>query len=352
MKNCKYTEIAQDIEKDIGENYSDKDMYLSISQLKAKYSVSLDTVNKAFLILEKKGLLTRQHGKGTFVNKEDFRKISVLILSTYNVATLEKWGYIRETLTGIYSYLNNRQINISFNTYTNIENNPNILSEYDGVILLSPQLKQQNVLKIIKNRLIPSVITMSRYNNGINVVDSDIISASKNILDYLKAMGHRKIGYIGDISNQSNYHDLKRREIYFNYSEEIGLETKEEWSVIADATTVCDHTLKRIQELSAQNGPTAYFITSFEYTIPKFLDRFFRIKHNETPKLSITGFDKPFWEMFVTYELSSAEQNYRQVGSEAIKQLINLIRKGEESKSDTVIIPIVFHKGKTVFPLK
>ena len=67
MKKLKYIDIAEKLEKDIKENYNSGDLYLSISALKEKYNISLDTINKALSILERKDLILRIHGRGTFV---------------------------------------------------------------------------------------------------------------------------------------------------------------------------------------------------------------------------------------------------------------------------------------------
>ena len=351
MKKLKYIDIAEKLEKDIKENYNSGDLYLSISALKEKYNISLDTINKALSILERKDLILRIHGKGTFVGQQTQNKeFNILIINDYDIKVVLKQNYTKEEIEGVYEYITAKNIKISFNTSDNVLANPNIIDQYDGFLFMSIQENITNLARLIKkaNKKIVSV-THSIVSDNVYNVDTDISQGMEQIFDYLKQMGHKKVGLIMNICNGTHYHDKLRIYEYINMAEKYDIETKEEWIVNEDSHYVERKTLSKIKALSKDEGPTAYIISSFEYSKSLFIDEFLRIRHPQVKRLSIIGFDIPVAMYFYSERPTFIKQNFKQLGKKGIETLINLLNN--EPTERLQIVPHELITGTTVLDI-
>jgi len=349
----KYQKLANLLEKDIVSNYKIGDQFHSIAKIMKDYSISLDTVKRAVGILEDKGLLTRIQGKGTYVNSAikdiNNKSMSIYLIADRGILDIKNVTYISQIFNGINEFLINKHIKMSIGTYNDIINNIDVLSSYDGIIFINPRGENTNIVNKISDKFSPCISVATRIkNNNMYNVDNNTQKAMHDMLNYLKTSGHKKIGFITSLSNINSYHEGIRKEEYFSYSEKIGLEVKPEWFVAVDAFHLKEDTISVLKSLSkTEDSPTAYIMSSYDYTKPHFITEMFNIKHPKVPRLSLIGFDKPVWYDFVDVKLSYAEQDYTRAGSHVINNLVKLILDNTLVKK-VDLLNIELHKGDSV----
>ncbi len=148
IRTEKYTgsEIAREIEKNIIDNELATGIRLPTGpRLAAKYSVSLKTVERAMTRLQKRGLISRVRGKGTFVlsSRTELKKIRVGYFSFQRASCIMDSGI---THYAAYTYLHEqltRKMSEQGYKLEQIEENPN---DKENLRLLHTRLEKYDIV--------------------------------------------------------------------------------------------------------------------------------------------------------------------------------------------------------------
>lgn len=184
----------------------DGDLLPSQSELCKQFDVSVITVRRALSDVEKKGLIFRKKGKGTFVHKKRkvVRRCKIfLILSAY-VTLHDEFikglvEQVRKSSTGLYIHHYSDEDIFSLETTVD-ENNP------DGILWVAPEgknwpaiaegLRDNGKTVMILNRIIK--------NSHLNYVSSDNAGGIKELTELFIAHGHKRIVFFGH-DPEANY---------------------------------------------------------------------------------------------------------------------------------------------------
>ncbi|MCD8036501.1 MAG: GntR family transcriptional regulator [Clostridiales bacterium] len=203
----KYGMLVDAIKNDINEGrIKNGDKLPSENTLSAMYGISRHTVRKALSILEIEGLVTAEHGRGTFCTIKEKAKVKT---NTVAVVTTYISDYIfPSVINGIYDVMTKNGYNIILkNTKNSICVERTCLEDIinigvDGLII-EPSKSQifcrnLELYEKLDNAGIPYVFIHGRYSqmeDKAHVLMNDEAGAY-NVTKYLAELGHRKIAGI------------------------------------------------------------------------------------------------------------------------------------------------------------
>ncbi len=158
----------------------------------------------------------------------------------YTVGVILSRRFVKEDTDAFYTKLHQNIVQklIPLNFFTQLEiveiederksNTPNLIlaNRVDGIIVLGQMEKEY--LKMLKTHEIPLLYFDFKGNvNEDDSVNGDGMHGVYELTNYLMDMGHRKIGFVGSVSQTANILDR-----YLGYSKallEKGIFPKEEW---------------------------------------------------------------------------------------------------------------------------
>lgn len=242
----------------------------SENELRKSYGLSIRTIRKALLELEKDGIVYRRQGRGTFLQRIDSSlsdkkdvKIGVLFSNIEYISH----PYLSTILKGVENVYN--RLGYSLNLYVmgnRIDKQDKELKslqklipigEICGVIIASPVRKED--ISFLRKTGIP-LVTFNKYEGmNINCILADYFSATQLAIQHLVHLGHRRISIITGPFKKKNEpvilvsvallkayketlleHNLEYNEELIkesNYKEEEGIRLAEELLSLSDRPT-------------------------------------------------------------------------------------------------------------------
>lgn len=204
-----YSSLSEKLEKHIRENKLSGRLP-GINLLCKEFGVHQVTMSKAVKLLEKKGILTVNSTRGTFINdKADCRPV-------YKVIGIVGFNYIQKH-EGFINILNSVTeksgyaaigITIPPNCF---EKNPELLANFpvDGFLFCCSSLTV-NVARYLHRTGIPFVACNRRPDlDWISTVDFDHEAIFGSVTKYLESRGHRRIAYVSPLSVNEYQHHVK-----------------------------------------------------------------------------------------------------------------------------------------------
>ncbi len=307
--------------------------------LAEQYEVSYMTVRHAISELVDEGLITRQAGRGTFVNKPGKVKNK-----TYCI------GYIRSDKTGDI-YMSEDEVKLFTGIYavfakrgyqlTHILDRSTLVSsedpaqkpkiKLDGILYYDPYDKEE-LNKII--RFTSTVLLESRIQlPDITTVNIDNYNAFKLGIQHVYDLGHRRIAHItGDLKS---FAGKERLRAYKDKMKELGLS-------IEDSLIIKSNFSFEGGEISAQallqgsHKPTA--ICAANDLSAAGANRWCHENGLVIGKdISIVGFDDLAPAYFNYPPLTTVHAPKRELGAEAANALINIIETGDVGNPQTLL---------------
>lgn len=314
----KYKGLADEIRRKIQSNeYSQK--LPGLRELAEEYDANINTIRKALELLRKEGLLSLKQGIGIFITGRNHYCIGIVGESEKDIFFEDRYHLpvFKSVLARIEEredfFLYQRRINNLSHKQLFREN-----SVINGLLVFAPPDEDKNGLLELKKSGLPFIVIGTTYlREGINYVDSDNLADSKNGVEHLIKLGHKRIAYISNYSGSSTqvlrlggYKDaLNENKIGFDRS-----------LVVVDDPNSKDFASK-VEKLSISGTPTALFGANLRST-RKALE-IFREQRND---LAVIVYDDH------TNELRSLLSNYwviaqplAEIGRLAIEKLHELI---------------------------
>ena len=158
-----------------------------------RFKVSRTTVRHALSDLSHKGLIYKQHGRGTFAHRVQPRAIKPIGLLIREPQKLSN-PYFVDLIRGANTYL------MSLGTYISVlhqspqEWNAELIRSLSGVIVIPTPLQQEDIDALDRWRL-PYVICTDAVLKG-PTISYDFRNAALRLTEGLLGLGHRKFGII------------------------------------------------------------------------------------------------------------------------------------------------------------
>lgn len=183
-----------------------------------RFGVSRTSVRECLNILVKDGLLVRIVGKGTFIagaanipvcSTADSRNLAFLI--GQNIFQFVQPGYTR-ILIGAEQTCREYGYSLLFHSVTDEETDPKPrLLPGDGIrgCLVAGGLRKKSLERIL-DWGVPVVLTDLVVDGSMSAVGPDYASGTRQALEHLVGLGHRKVGFVG-FPNSEKYQAFWRK---------------------------------------------------------------------------------------------------------------------------------------------
>jgi LacI family transcriptional regulator, repressor for deo operon, udp, cdd, tsx, nupC, and nupG len=225
----------------------------------------------------------------------------------------------------------------------NTENNPEREIEYfdmlrdghaDGMILITGKLpKRDGFAERIRN--LPVVVALEAINgSGLPHVMIDNEGASREAVQHLIGLGHRRIAHIaGPVPEIMS---LRRRDGYRRAMEDAGLPVPEGYEPVGDYLL---HTGERLcrQLFELPEPPTAIFVANDEMAFGA-INELRRMGLDVPRDVSVVGFDDLFLSQAFHPPLTTISQPRAAIGQKAMELLLHVF-SGEPGVPETVEMP-------------
>lgn len=192
IEKAKSHKITEALEKEIlNGNLKPGARIQSVRSLAEKFSVSIKVIQIVFDALEKKNLIERRHGSGTFVREIKFspkNRIAFLFLASRSIEE----SYHFQVFRGISNELQRNGYSVDL---TMEYDNEELVNNYSGIVF-SSTISHDTIKKVMKTGL-PCVV----YGNvtgikGLCEVNPDYYNGSMAAVDYLCKFNYNKIVFV------------------------------------------------------------------------------------------------------------------------------------------------------------
>jgi DNA-binding LacI/PurR family transcriptional regulator len=316
------------------------------------FNVSQMTVNKAILALVNDGWLRREIGNGTFVS-ESLRipapsSLKIGFAVPFSPTFAEEDYYLGSLLRGIQKAILNEPVSLSV-----LETPPHALYDRimecgaDGCILvdlLDDNL--EDVRRLAESGKRTVILGADQDPLHIPYVDSDNVGGTKEAIEHLFSLGHRRIAGLFAYMGRSN--TLRRLDAYREAMAEHGLVIPDGYVLDLGNENVPDVAIQEalLKLLKSSEPVTAIFCGGFYIALEVI--SFIRSAGFSVPEdVSIVGFDDPLPARYMSPALSTVRQPLEEMGHCAMSKLMEWLLGGIEPQLRSVLPTSLVVRGST-----
>ncbi|RSK25701.1 LacI family transcriptional regulator [Bacillus sp. HMF5848] len=202
----------------------------------------------------------------------------------------------------------------------------------DGIVIVSTSNNDEQVQEVL-NSSIPTVV-IDINSEETSVVYSDNISGSKQAVEYLHSLGHRRIAHIA--GHHSTFAGEQRLLGYEKAMNDLNLPLREDY--VVDGRFFSRESgyeaMKKLLKLSTP--PTAVFVAGDNMAIGAI--EAIRDSGFDVPKdFSVMGFDDIELSQFITPSLTTIRQRTYVIGKESAKLLVHQMKSREKMIACAVV---------------
>ncbi len=290
-----------------------------------RFNCSRTTVRRAMVELEKKGLIYRRHGKGTFIHpvqKLDLPPVGLLIRRPERLTG----DYFAELIRGCNSYLNTLGSQITIISQPPQQWPTRLFASLSGVIVIPVTLDKDN-MAVLSASNCPYVVMMESMLPGPHV-KMDIEKISYDLAKLLLERGHR---HIAIISGHSEHSDAFKRRGIANALAEYNISLKD----VTDIQTNYDimNAKSAAEEILTQNPrPTA--VIGFDDMIAiEVMNAAKKFGLKLPQQLSVVGFNNSPLGSLVTPPLTTVHFPVHDAGRAAARMIAGQFLKNIKIKT-------------------
>lgn len=347
MEDYKYLAIAEWSKEYIKkQQLKPNDRFLSENELCGIHGVSRQTVRQAMMYLEKKNIVCRVRGSGTFV-KGSFSDETKTVKSIGVISTYFSDYIFPHIVTGIEKVLNEAGYSMQLATTRNevseetqalksmmMNGVRGIIAEPSASALPNPNTE---LYRELKDKNIPLVFFNAKYPwSDMPCIAMDDEAAAKTVTDHLFECGHRRVSGIftfDDIQGHKRYSGFMKSCI------EHGLRNAEKnifWFAAADGNAIFDYFPKRILEIIKKS--TA--VVCYNDKIAVKLLQFCREQGISVPDdISVAGIDDSKYATICDVPLTTVRHPHCELGETAARTLLNMIETHSMQHEDVIFTP-------------
>ncbi len=319
-------------------------------ELARQENVARMTIRRAIELLVNEGLIVRRAGKGVYVREQN-----VITRTIHVVAGNLSWEPSLQISRGTQSVARTQGIQVQlYDAYGDIDRDLTMLrqlptSPVDGAIVLSLHSKQfTEVLYQLKSNNFPFVL-VDHHVEGIDIssVTADNYNGGYQVAQELLKIGHRRIGFVGDIITSTvrdrlaGFRDaIADAGLPFDRTLIYDLKTEP----LADWSDEIDRCTREL--MGRSDRPTAIFFScdAVARTAYRTLNRM----GLQIPKdVSVVGFDDDPLAEWLTPALSTVRQPFLAIGQEAMNLLLQLMID-PKSPAEHRVLPVTFISRESV----
>ena len=332
---------------------------ISIYTIATELGVSVSTVSR--VVNNKTGVSEATRLRVTEVlRKNKFKpnyprqqKLKIAIIIPYNQGIAL---YEARILTGIYGYLNQRDI-IAATLNCNPEEESSILhtvreQQCSGIIIMLPDAFMPQLPELEKSKLPIMLIDAQSSSQQIGFIDNDACSAGMIITRHLIGLGHRKIGFITRWEDNLNH--IQRYSGYRNAMLEAGIEPRPEWFRTwqhGDDYTAGESGGILFREIIAENPDlTALIAVNEEIALGAMHEAIasgFRVPED----FSIAGFDTSVYSTYTTPSLTSVSHPAQEAGQKGAEAIAAFLKGANAGQLVREILPTHLIPGTSTGPV-
>lgn len=214
----------------------------------------------------------------------------------------------------------------------------------DGMIITYSK-KDDKVVPYLKEKAVPFVVIGKpvREANEIMHVDNNNVLAGAKVTEHLINLGHKRIAFVGD--NPEYQVVLDRLEGFFNKIRKHGLDIPKHYIQLDSWNNdVADHVMNEL--FKKEPYPTAIVATND--TIALYLLSAFAKENIKVPDdISMISFDNTLISQLATPKMTSVDIQTFQLGLEAAKYAIELIKDPAMFKKSVIIPTEIIERDST-----
>jgi LacI family transcriptional regulator len=253
---------------------------------------------------------------------------------------LENEWYI-ELLNGINEVVQEKRYGLMINTISGVFDLQEVQRRIsrdtvDGVLLVSPYLKEAEML-LLRDFKVPVVVIGCRVGDtGVDYVDSDNERAAAGVVDHLVGKGHKKIACItGEVEISGDAADRLRE--FRKAMSRHGLPVPDAYVVGGDfGKGSGERAMKKL--LSIKPRPTAVFASNDHMAMGAW-DAIVSARLRVGKDIALVGFDDISPASTPPYSLTTVKQDFRAISTKAAQLLIEKIQNRKDWKPQQVLVP-------------
>jgi len=303
-------------------SYSPGERLPSTKEISERMGVSLVTVHRALQELVSAGVVRRGQGKGTFVHEEYARRPAThpglrLGLVFHAQSSLAD-SYHGRVLEGVRQVAHDNGIDLVILRFGEDWRN-----ECHGYIYVNPFEEQlDRPPRFSHDAAAPIVLVGASYKRpGIACIDIDNVDIARQAVSHLAALGHRRIGFVGDSSNISNSRD--RWNGFLHACEDLGVESDTSVQVRCDGWKLDEPASRALLKmLSVPDPPSAIFAAGYYFALDVYAAAR-RVGLRIPADLSVVGVDDPPSAAHLSPALTTVRQPLDELGRAAAELLLD-----------------------------
>lgn len=330
---------------------------VSMKDIAAACGVSVATVSKALNDHSDIGIETKQHIKEVAKNMGYSPNSLARALKTnrtYNIGVL----FVDEAQSGLtHDYFS--QVLDSFKrtveekgydiTFINNKGRSHLsylehcrYRGFDGVMIACVDFYDPQVIELVRSNL-PLVTIDHVFNNRISVM-SDNVGGMQQLVEYVYAMGHRKVAYIHGADSAVT---RERLASFYHTAERLGLDVPDEYIKEAPYRDSVG-TGERTKELLALKNPPTCILYPDDFACLGGLNAIAEMGLRVPEDISVVGYDGIRISRHLSPKLTTLKQDTKSIGGKAGEKLISLIEHPKSTIIEQIVIKGGVFEGGTV----
>lgn len=330
----------------------------TMKDLSLKCGVSVSTVSKALngyqdISEETRKMIIKAASEAGYFPDANARALKMK--KTYNIgvlfSTMAKHGlrneYFAHILASFKEKAAKRGYDITFIEH-NIGNRKMTYLDhcryrnFDGVFIACAEFSEPEVLELV-NSDYPVVTIDHAFNEAISVL-SDNADGMRQLTQYIVDQGHTKIAYIHGTKSSVTHNRLVS---FNNVLKENGIKVPEEYFVEGIYRSAESAEELALGLLKLPDPPTC-ILASDDYAALGVMNTVRRLGLKIPEDISLAGYDGISVAQALEPKLTTVKQDTDKIGSEAAKQLINLIESPMTTSLDNLYLRVQLVKGASV----
>ena len=297
----------------------------STKELSEQMAVSLVTAHRALQELVACGVLQRSQGKGTFIhdryphrkNQISQCRVGVVIHASSSIADY----YHGQIFEGVRRESDKQNVDLILLRF-----GEDVRNECNGFLFINPFPEEMRELENAPRRQ-PTIVVGARGNTSrLSSVDVDNFDLTRQAIEHLNGLGHRRIMFVGGAEHLSNSRD--RRAGFFAACSQFNVDAPTpELVFTAESWRLSPEELERlVAVLSAANRPTAIFAAGYYMALDVY-SAAQRAGLRVPEDLSVISVDDPPSAEHLSPPLTTLRQPLVQLGQSSVALLVDAFRR-------------------------
>jgi LacI family transcriptional regulator len=214
---------------------------------------------------------------------------------------------------------------------------------FAGVVIVCAEYSDPEVVELLNSGF--PIVTIDCVYQNCTAVSSNNVQGMNQLLDYVIAMGHRRIAYIhGQMSSSVS---RERVAVFYRAMEAYNIPVREEY-VIESHFLEPEETGEFTKRLLELPEPPTCILYPDDLALIGGLN-VIRSRGLRIPEdISLAGYDGVRFSQFMYPKLTTIQQDTDRIGGEAASRLVGIIKKPKTSLVERVVVEGILLRGESV----